>query len=324
MLIPIRTDYRLSHKPWVNYALVAVNVLLYLGHMHGGDLAGIERINKWMLQPDDPRLFQFFSCMFLHGGFMHLAGNMIFLWVFGNAVNDRFGHAGYLSFYLAGGVLAGIGYLLLSGHAPVLGASGAISAVTGAYLVLFPRARVTLLMFFYFITTFEVSSLYFLMFQFILNLWMSFATGIIGYQAGGVAYVAHSSGYVFGIAVAAGLLGAKLLPRDAFDLLSLLRGSQRRWRYRRMVAGGYDPFNFINPKIQRPPKRWVEAVTVESAVPDTPAAREIRLRREIAEHFARRDIEAATQKYLSLIQVAEDAVLPQDQQLATGTWVISS
>ncbi len=323
MLIPIRTDYRLTHKPWVNYGLVGMNVLLYFVHFHGGDAAGMQRINSWMLHPDNPRVFQFFSCMFLHAGFMHLFGNMIFLWVFGNAVNDRFGHVGYLAFYLAGGVLAGIGYLLLSGHAPVLGASGAISAVTGAYLVLFPRVRVTLLMFFYFITTFEVSSLYFLMFQFLLNLWMSFASGIIGYQAGGVAYVAHSSGYVFGIVVAAGLLATRLLPRDAFDLLNLMRGSQRRRRYRRMVGGGYDPFGSVSSKMHRPGKRWVDAETVESEAQDTPAAREVKLRREISEHFGRRDVEAATQGYLGLIQIADDAVLSKEQQLDVANRLMS-
>ena len=97
-------------------------------------------MQMYYLHPDQPEILQFFTSVFLHGSWMHLIGNMIFLWVFGNAVNDRFGHVGYAAFYLAGGVLSGLGYVLLAGQAPVLGASGAISAVTGCYLVLFGPA----------------------------------------------------------------------------------------------------------------------------------------------------------------------------------------
>ena len=324
MLIPIRTDYRMSRTPWVNYVLIASNVLLFLMGYRGGTAAGIARIEHWLLHPDQPELFQFISSVFLHGGWMHLIGNMIFLWVFGNALNDRFGHAGYLAFYLAGGVLAGIGYVLLSGHAPVLGASGAISAVTGAYLVLFPRVRVTLLMWFYFITYFDVSSLLFLLFQFIWNLVMSLNESIAGMGAGGVAYAAHSSGYVFGIAVAAMLLVGRLLPRDAFDLLNLIRSSHRRKRFRRMVSQGYDPFHVVRPPGEQPEKRWVRSTTVDTASSDTPAAAELELRRTIAEACRRNDLPEAASRYLRLVQVSEDAILPRQQQLDVANHLMSS
>jgi membrane associated rhomboid family serine protease len=310
MLIPIRTDYRLSRTPWTNYALIAANVLLYVLGYHGDS----DKVLPYLLHPDQPQLYQFFSCVFLHGDFWHLAGNMLFLWVFGNAVNDRLGNTGYLGFYLAGGVLAGVGYLLLSGHAPVLGASGAISAVTGAYLVLLPRARVTLLVvWFYYLTTIEVSSLYFLLFQLLFNLFMSLVWEVPG-MGGGVAYAAHSTGYAFGIVVAAVALGIGLLPRDAFDLLNLLRARRRRTHYRRMVSQGYDPFNYISSRIRQGQRRWVDAPG-PSEPADTAAGRETALRREIAADLARHDLAHAAQQYLQLVQIAEDAALPQNQQL---------
>ena len=108
MLIPIRTDYRMTLRPWVNYAIVAINVFVFIFIQRGGSEAGSERNYNWLLHPDRPELTQFVSSVFLHGNWMHLIGNMVFLWVFGNALNDRLGHAGYLSFYLAGGVLAGV------------------------------------------------------------------------------------------------------------------------------------------------------------------------------------------------------------------------
>ena len=309
MLIPIRTDYRLSRTPWTNYALIAANVLVYfLGYNGHSELAV-----PYLLQPDQPELAQFFTSVFMHGDFWHLAGNMVFLWVFGNAVNDRLGNTGYLGFYLAGGVLAGVGYVLMSGHQPVIGASGAISAVTGAYLVLLPRARVTLLMAIYFITTIEVSSLYFLLFQLLFNMFMSLVVEVPG-MGGGVAYVAHSSGYVFGIVIAAVCLGVGLLPRDAFDLLNLLRAWRRRTQYRHMVQEGYDPFNYISSRIRQGQGRFVQ--TQGPAQPsDSAAGKELTLRREIAADLSHHDLAQAAQRYLQLVQIADDAVLPQTQQL---------
>lgn len=323
MFIPIRTDYQVTRRPWVNYALVAANVLLYAAGLNAASEQGVLRIDAWMLQPGDLHLVQFFSSVFLHGGLFHVLGNMVFLWVFGNAVNDRLGQAGYLAFYLAGGVLGGIGYVLLGGHSPVLGASGAISAVTGAYLVLLPRARVTLLMWYFFVTTIEVSSLYFLLFQFVFNLWMSLTPAFSRLAQSGVAYAAHSSGYAYGIAVTAALLAVRLLPRDPLDLLNLIRSARRRERYRRMVRTGYDPFNFMSPAIANKQRRWVDAKAAPPAAADSPAARELELRRTISEDWSRHDLSGAAAKYLQLIQIADDAVLPQNQQLDVGNQLMA-
>jgi membrane associated rhomboid family serine protease len=298
----------------VNYALIAANAAIFLMGYNGGN----KQIDSWLLYPDSPRLVQFFSSMFLHATVQHVFFNMVFLWVFGNVLNDRLGHVAYLAFYLAGGVLAGVGYIVCCGHAPVLGASGAISAVTGGYLVLFPRARVRVLMILYFITWFDVSSLLFVGFQFLMDLTMTLATNWTG-ASGGVAYAAHLSGSLFGVAVGVCLLAVRLLPRDEMDVLSLIRHSQRRQRYRQMVSQGFEPFRGVKPS--RPPaqvgggRRWVATRTVESARPDTPPARELELRREIAEACAQHDMPTAAAKYLQLIQIAEDAILSRQNQL---------
>jgi len=324
-MIPIRTSYRLTHTPWVNYGLLAVNIVLFVLGYNASTDRNLAQVNTWMLHPDAPQLSQFFSSVFLHANWGHLLGNMVFLWVFGNAVNDRFGHLGYLAFYLAGGVLAGVGYVLLSGHAPVLGASGAISAVTGAYLVLLPRTRVTVLMFlFYVIMPLEIPSLYFLMFQFVWNIIATTSGMVNPHSGGGVAYAAHSAGYIFGIAVAAGGLATRLLPRDALDLLNLIQGSHRRGKFRRMVERGYDPFSRVGPGIAGGNSRRVQAKAVEAATPDSPAARELQLRREISEATGLHNVEAAAGKYLQLLQVAPEAVLSRAQQLDVANQLMAA
>ncbi len=325
MIIPIRTDYRLSRTPWVNYGLLAVNVLLFLLQFNGTSAANLVRVGNWLLQPSRPEIHQFFTSVFLHGSLLHLIGNMVFLWVFGNAINDRFGHIGYLAFYLAGGVLAGVGYIIMSGDAPVLGASGAIAAVTGAYLVLFPRTRVTcLVLLLYVLVPFEIPALFFLLFQILFEIYMS--AQVLGGAQVTVAHWAHSSGYFYGIAVAAILLATRLLPRDPFDLLSLLHATHRRHRYRRMVSGGYDPFGAGLPGQNHGGHgpRHVESRTVGSAPAAGAAGREFELRRDIAEAFSRNDLTAAADLYLRLLQVADDAVLSRRQQLDVANQLMAS
>jgi membrane associated rhomboid family serine protease len=328
MIIPIRTDYRMAHRPWVNYLIIAANVAVYVAGYNGAQhhLAIAE---AGLLQPDTPQVYQFFTCMFMHAGWVHLLGNMVFLWVFGNAVNDRFGHIGYLAFYLAGGVLAGVGYLLLSGTAPVLGASGAISAVTGAYLVLLPRAKVTLLVFLiYLILPIEISSLYFIGFQFVWNVVMSLNEGIThmpGAASGGVAYAAHSSGYLFGLVVGVIVLAGRLVPSDKFDMLNLLKSARRRSDYRRMVNEGYDPFGYSGTRGPASTSgRHIPTRTVESATSDTQAAKELQLRREISEAAAAHDLDTAARKYLQLLQSAPDAVLARQQQLDVANQLMAT
>lgn len=308
----------------MNYLLLAVNIVVYVLGFHAATPVANARIWPWMLHPDTPELYQFFSSMFLHANFMHIFGNMIFLWVFGNALNDKLGHVAYLSFYLAGGVLAGAGYLLLSAHAPVIGASGAISAVTGGFLVLLPKTRVTVITWLlYVLLPFDVSSLFFLGIQFVFNLWMSL--GQLGpMSGGGVAYAAHSSGYVFGIGVAAALLGTGLLGRDPFDLLNLIRTWRRRSRYQRMVSQGYDPFRGRATPNRQPTRKWVPSRQPAAEAERPMDEREQALREEIANACARHDTQTAAAKYLQLIQLAEDVVLSRQNQLDVANQLMSS
>jgi membrane associated rhomboid family serine protease len=141
--------------------------------------------------------------MFLHGGWMHLIGNMWFLWIYGDNVEDVLGHGKYLGFYLLCGVIAGLGQYIISpdSRIPILGASGAIAGVMGAYMIKFPHNRiVTLLPLFIFWTTIEVPAVFILAYWFILQFFSG--VGSIGYSQssqGGVAFFAHIGGFIAGM-----------------------------------------------------------------------------------------------------------------------------
>jgi membrane associated rhomboid family serine protease len=154
--------------------------------------------------PDKSWWQSVFLAMFLHGGWLHIGGNMLFLWVFGNNVEDRVGVVPYLLLYFAGGVAATALQLAIGSDSviPNLGASGAIAGVLGAYIVLFPRARVLTLIFFFFITVIELPALWVLGAWFVLQLFSG--VGSLGAQVnGGVAYFAHVGGFAFGVIAAA-------------------------------------------------------------------------------------------------------------------------
>jgi membrane associated rhomboid family serine protease len=144
-----------------------------------------------------------FVSMFLHGSWLHIGGNMLFLWIFGNNVEDRLGPVMYLAFYILGGLAATALQLAFdpSSAVPNLGASGAIAAILGAYIVLFPRARVLTLIFFVFITWVELPAAVVLAAWFVLQLF-SGVGGLAQHVNGGVAYWAHVGGFVFGATTA--------------------------------------------------------------------------------------------------------------------------
>jgi membrane associated rhomboid family serine protease len=157
--------------------------------------------------PDKSWAASVFVAMFLHAGWLHIGGNMLFLWVFGNNVEDRLGRLGYLLFYLLGGVAAFALQLAISPAStiPTLGASGAIAAVLGAYLVAFPRARVLTLVFFFLITFVELPAYLVLGLWFVIQLFSG--VGSLGTDVnGGVAYWAHVGGFAFGLLVGLALL----------------------------------------------------------------------------------------------------------------------
>jgi membrane associated rhomboid family serine protease len=157
------------------------------------------------------------SAMFLHGGWLHLLGNMLFLWIFGNNVEDRFGRLRYLLFYLVCGYVAAYGFALAdpTSTTPLLGASGAIAGVLGAYLVLFPRARVWSLVPVLFFIPLRLPAWFVLGLWFVLQWFYSAGHAVSG--AGGVAYLAHVIGFVTGIVLALFIRATTRGPTGAWD-----------------------------------------------------------------------------------------------------------
>ena len=152
-----------------------------------------------------PNWLTVFSSMFIHGDWMHFAANMLFLWVFGDNIEDRFGHIRYLLFYLAAGVAAAWLQVATNtmSEVPMVGASGAIAGVLGAYLILFPYSRIRTVVIFFFITFIRIPALFLLGFWFLLQFFGGVGSLGPSAQAGGIAYWAHVGGFVLGIIVAA-------------------------------------------------------------------------------------------------------------------------
>ena len=223
-MIPLRDTNRSRTIPFVNYIIIGFCGCVFLFEASLGSRADVF-LGRFGVVPESlslafengrysPGVFiPLFTSMFLHGGIMHLLGNMLYLYIFGDNVEDRLGHAGYLVFYFLCGIGASLTEVFFHQHSgtPIIGASGAIAGVLGAYFLLFPRARVlTLIPLFVFFPVVEVSALFFLGFWFVLQFvqgWLSSGAD----SAGGVAWWAHAGGFVMG----AVLLPIFLLVRKA-------------------------------------------------------------------------------------------------------------
>jgi len=204
-MFPIRDHNPSERTPFVTYALIAANVLIWLYQLsiQSNDFAMAEFMYRWALFPaavtEGAEYRGLVTHMFLHAGFLHLAGNMLFLWIFGDNLEDQMGHVGFLIFYIATGLVAAFAQILPdpASTIPMVGASGAIAGVMGGYLLLFPRARVDiLLIFIIFFRVFSIPAFV------VLGLW--FGIQIFGglgtaTEEGGVAYWAHAGGFVAGI-----------------------------------------------------------------------------------------------------------------------------
>lgn len=174
-----------------------------------------------MLTPTAPVWWTWVTYAFLHGGFLHILGNMLFLWVFGVAVEDKLGRVGFLVLYLVGAVAAGGLHAVFQPN-PVIGASGAVAAVSGAFLVFFPRSHIKVLLFFFIIGFYTIPAWFFILFAIAKDFLF---TGLGG---GGVAYLAHLGGYGLGIGVAIFLLATRLSEREGTDLFTMARQARRR------------------------------------------------------------------------------------------------
>ncbi len=310
MILPIRTSVRPLRTPYANYALIAVNVIVFLlTYWHHIDpftgAADILRpwAERFMLTPLRPYLWQFVTYAFLHGGLMHIFGNMFFLYLFGNNVNDRLGHIGYLCFYLAGAVFSGIGHTLLN-NTPALGASGAVAAVTGAYLVLFPQSLITIIYWFIFIGTMELPALYFIAFK------MIFIDNIIARYTPNVAYDAHLAGYAFGIAAILLLLATGLITGSSLDLWSMIKRWNRRRQYSDVVSSGYDPYTGRTTMRKR-----IKVKEIKTTAQRQQEEEIIQIRNEIAARITQRNLSAAAELYLQLIGLDSEQILPRQYLL---------
>ncbi len=235
-MIPLRDNIDSRTTPYVNYALIAICVVVFLFQI--GDETGrmIERfgmIPGRVAHPDTPVMIRdqqivvtpvgymleeferpaerspvpawltLLTCVFLHGGWLHLIGNMLFLWIFGDNVEDRLGHVRYALFYLVAGVVASLVHLLSGPEStiPTIGASGAVAGVMGAYLLLYPHAKVlTVIPIFFFLHMMVIPAPFFLGIWFVLQFFQGVAS-VGSVQSGGVAWWAHIGGFVLGFVV---------------------------------------------------------------------------------------------------------------------------
>lgn len=202
-MFPIRDHNPSGRTPYVTYLLIAINVLVFLSYVGlFDDFRGLNMLfARFAAIParitDGSGYETLVTSMFLHGGWLHLAGNMLFLYIFGDNVEDEMGHLPFLGFYLASGVLAGLIHVISDPYSgvPTVGASGAIAGVMGGYLLLFPKARVDiLLILIVFIRIFPIPA------WIMLAVWFGMQfIGVAGdTEEGGVAYWAHAGGFLVG------------------------------------------------------------------------------------------------------------------------------
>jgi membrane associated rhomboid family serine protease len=229
-LIPIRDENPTRGTPVVVIALIIVNIMVFLIDQLGGTgqrgaLAGLAMVPHEVVTGQDighpslqPVWLTLFTSMFMHANILHIGSNMLYLWIFGNNIEDTVGHFMFVLFYLAGGIAASAAHIVSALLAtdpriamiPTVGASGAIAAVLGAYLILFPRARVICLVFLGFLlTTVAVPALIVLALWFVLQLLGVAQPSPTG---GGIAYWAHIGGFVAGVILIL-LMGGKRLLR---------------------------------------------------------------------------------------------------------------
>ncbi|MCA9311564.1 MAG: rhomboid family intramembrane serine protease [Phycisphaerales bacterium] len=314
MLIPLGTDVRRRRPTVITYWLIGINIAVMIAqeiHASADPDGAMALLDRLMLHPgaDSFAWWQLITHAFLHAGLMHLLGNMLFLFVFGMAVEERLGRLGFLAFYLGGGVCAALvqmwasepvaTYMGMSIYAPMLGASGAVAAVTGAFLVYFPKTHVKVLLFFFLIGLYSIPSWWFIVFaiahDFVLQ----------GMYVDNVAHAAHLGGYAFGIGLSLTLLATHVVQRQPYDLFSIFRQAHRRRTFRELTQ-----------KQGREP--WMGRVGARDrhrfsggAASDEYATR----RAAVSEAFGTGNTEEAADRYIALLEDFPDAVMNRDAQM---------
>lgn len=243
MVLPIGTDQHIRRTPWATIALIAANTCAYLAMMalrrEGGDPALLRLLDACALSREHFAPWQPITYQFLHDptSILHLLGNMVFLWTFGTATEGRLGRLGFLAFYLAGGAVAGLVQIWLSKGA-VIGASGSVSAVSGAFIVLFPRARVAVLLLF---SVVPMPALLLVALYFVLD-----SLGVLSARDG-IGHIAHLSGTIFGMGTTLALIGTGIVRRTDMDMLFLIKQWRRRAEMRAVVRGSEGKVPWVSP-----------------------------------------------------------------------------
>lgn len=353
MLIPIRTDIARRRPTLITYWIMALCIGMFLVStvleqrapdtyarffsfmaLHGDFTHGVrsaieqDAFDKfegrnplgWMqklrldeVNPAQP--WQYITYQFMHGSWMHLLGNMLFLWVFGPVVEDRLRRWWFLGFYLAAGAFAGFVHTLFEGrvidqgfvsglfYIPVIGASGSIAGVTGAFLILFPQSRIDIIWFLGIIGRFAIPAWWFIG----LAIARDFVFQAVG--SGGVAHMAHLGGYIFGATTAFLCLWWKWIPREPYNLFTLGRQAHRRRAYREMVRSRGSGF---------------VADAAKARVADAGDDERARRRTAVFDAVRSGNIEIAAHRYAALLEESPDEVLPRDHQIAIANhWFAS-
>jgi membrane associated rhomboid family serine protease len=229
MFIPIGDEEKTIRIPFVNYAIVAVNaIVFFVITVPMEPFAYAEFIEKWGTVPAQLNPVTLVTSAFLHGGFFHILFNMLFLWVFGDNIEDRLGHLLYLAFYIGGAVCADFIYAAANSGSsiPAIGASGAVAAVMGAYMMMLPKVKVKFFYFFYYRAgVFAISAIYAIGLWALLQVFYYVALEAEG--LGGVAYSAHLGGFGYGLvagAIAAIIL--KSIRREQIEMVDRWRGEK--------------------------------------------------------------------------------------------------
>ena len=338
MFIPIGIDKPLRRRPIVTEVLVVLNLAVYLVGLMGSTFGWFtlddftwqlgyfapqdHSVMNVLLHPIDNRAWTLITYQFVHDpyGLGHVAFNMVFLWVFGRAVESRFRIGGFIAFYLMSGIVAAFAQgSLTAGPSLCIGASGAIAGVTGAFLALFPRVGVKVISIFGF---FILPAMFLLALFFALDL-MRQTMSFLGRADNSVAYMAHIAGYVFGFTLAFSLLAFKVLRREEFDMWFILVQSRRRAAFRRAQqqsrgalwdtrAGDMQE---KNPRRKKP------------IAPAALTADETRLadaRSEISDLLAAHELEQAAQLYVTKCREIGTFVLPETRQLDVASKLYAS
>ena len=296
-VLPIRSDRKLAHVPWVNYSLIAVNVFVFVLTTANRPQEDLGIYSDYWFHPTNyagngPALYQFFTYQFMHAGWQHLLGNMLFLYVFGNSVEDRLGKVGYLFSYMAGGIVAALGHAMTD-YSPVLGASGSVAGVSGAYMALFPQSNVTLFFWILFRWgTTQISSIVLILFYVVSD----FIRAVADFDH--VAYTAHLAGYAWGLSIGMSLLWLRILPREPYDLISMWTRYRRRRTFKKLAKQGYRP--------------W-ESQAGEGAAaktPDSPHTQAVmEMRQQIATLINDNKLPDAARKYVALLKRDENQLM---------------